>query len=801
MNGTGRAAEAEAGALGELARCETLAQKAAWAARWCARLAGADAALVFAVHAATNGWIALGAFGEGAAKALRRVVPRDSGIAREVVRSRAAKAVRGDDAAVISDPLLSALPAGSGAILVAPFLLDKGAAGAVALSFRQSPAHDRLAPLEAFLPAAAAALDRAQLAERKVAGQLFAIERLTNLYDVAKAFGSTIHLGDLSSLIARKAADFAAAEVASFWLFDSEADEVSLAATAVNENYEVPNPPVSVGGALVGTVLADQTVVRNSALASDDPLRHENPSYEIRSVLAAPLFEKDLPVGVIVAVNKRGRVPEFTATDEELLVDVARQAVTALRNARQYEAEKRVQELDALLAVSREITSTLDLDKVMHSIVNATAALIRYDRCAIAVQSRGRLKLGAVSGVLEMDRSRPDLKRTEEILEWVYGTGTDVNVTEADDGTLTADRPETAEKFRVFFRENKLKSFYGIVLKDEEGKLGVLAFESSEALDFDPETRGLLQILVNQATVAVRNAQLYQQVPLVGFWRPLLRKRKEFLAISRGRRTTWVLSAAVLFVVLFLVPWRMRITGAARILPGKRAAVTAGVDGVVASVLKLEGDVVKQGDVIAVLEDERYAAAAAEARSAYQIAVADLARHRDSGNAAAAFEADSRKNELAARIAFEQAQLSGTRLVAPMAGVIVTPRIQERVGQHLATGAELCVVADTGNVIAEVAVPEEEIAFLAAGQSAGVKVNPYPGRTFGGTVTRVGSVVREEDKERYVVADIGIANPDGTLKTGMLGKAKIVAGRSNIALLFLRRPARWLYGKLWPLLP
>ena len=33
-------------------------------------------------------------------------------------------------------------------------------------------------------------------------------------------------------------------------------------------------------------------------------------------------------------------------------------------------------ELDALLAVSREITATLDLDRVMQTIVNASSALI-----------------------------------------------------------------------------------------------------------------------------------------------------------------------------------------------------------------------------------------------------------------------------------------------------------------------------------------------------------------------------------------------------------------------------------------
>jgi RND family efflux transporter MFP subunit len=519
------------------------------------------------------------------------------------------------------------------------------------------------------------------------------------------------------------------------------------------------------------------------------------------SFLAVPLIEDDAPIGALVLTNKRGRQPEFSDGDEELLLDLGRQAVRALHNARQYEAEKKVEELDALLTVSREITSTLDLDKVMHAIVNSTGALVRYDRCAIGIQDRGRLRLGAVSGILELDRNRPELKRTADILEWVFGGGADVSVVENEDGTLETDRPETTEKFRTFFAESALKSFYGILLRDDEGPLGVLAFESSERLVFDEETRSLLQILVNQATVAVRNAQLYRQVPLVGFLRPLADRKRRLLAVPRSRRVAWGLGALGVLVVLFLVPWRFRLMGSARVLPVQRAAVTAGVDGVVARVLKLEGDTVKAGEVVAVLENETYAAAAAAARSAYDIAEADLSRFRAAGDAAAAFEAESHRKELAARIALEDERLARTRLVAPVSGVVVTPRVQERVGQHLARGAELCVVADTATMVAEVAIPEEDAAHLKPGQPAEIKLNTFPGRTFAGAVTRVGALVREENKERFVVAEVGVENPDGLMKTGMQGRGKVRVGWSNIATLVLRRPARWLYGKLWPVLP
>ncbi|HEY7575138.1 MAG TPA: efflux RND transporter periplasmic adaptor subunit, partial [Thermoanaerobaculia bacterium] len=535
-------------------------------------------------------------------------------------------------------------------------------------------------------------------------------------------------------------------------------------------------------------------------IPEDDPTAAETAGFPIRSILAVPLVEDEASIGALVLANKRGRHPEFTPEDEELLQDVSRQAVRALRIARQHEAEKKVQELDALLAVSREITSTLDLDKVMQTIVNGTAALITYDRCAIGLLEKGKMRLGAISGATEVDRANPDVRRLEELLQWVYFSGTSVAVTQGEDGAIVADRPETEEKFRSIFKETGLKSFFGVTLADEEGKLGVLAFESKEPLVFDEETRDLLQILVNQATVAVRNAQLYQQVPLAGFWKPLLEKRRKLIQLPTRRRRAWAIGLAVTVLVL-LFPWRLRIAGPARILPGSRASVTAGVDGVVAAVSKHEGDRVAAGEVIAVLRDEAYAAALAESSAALSIASADVARQREAGDAGAMFEAQSRREELEARIALAREELGRTRLRAPVAGIIVTPRIEERVGQFFRRGEELCVIADVGTVTAEVAVPEEDLSLVQPDQRVSMKINTYPTRTFEGQVARLGARVREQGEDRFLIAEVRAENRDGLLKTGMLGTGKIWAGRRSIATLILRKPARWLWRKIWPLLP
>jgi GAF domain-containing protein/biotin carboxyl carrier protein len=727
-------AETSALALAELALCENLSQTSGWAARWSTTMAGANASLLWAPDTVNPLFLCIGASGEGIDKFLRRSAPRESGYIHELVRDRQALVLAGDELKS-ADPFVRGLPPELRACLAVPLEAEGLIVGLLALFFTEMPdADEALGRLERFLEQAAPALGRALRSERKTVGMLHAIERLTNLYDLSKAFGSTIDIHELSTLVVRKAVDFASAEAASLWMLAG--DEVDLAATALNENYDLESPPEAVGATVVGDVVADQAPVLRNGVHESDPLASESDGYRIRSILAVPLVEDDVTLGALVLVNKRGRHPEFSAEDEELQADLARQAVRALRNARQHEAEKKVEELDALLAVSREITATLDLDKVMNTIVNATSALMTYDRCGIAILEKGKLRLGAISGSAEVQRKDPEVQRMEDLLQWMFLSGSDIAVTQLEDGQITADRPETEEKFRALFEQTGLRSFFGVLLKDEEGKLGALGFESKEPLVIDEGTRDLLSILVNQATVAVRNAQLYQQVPLAGFWKPFLQRWHKWTTMPRNRRVAWAAGLAIAAVVLFLVPWRLRIAGPARILPGQRAAVTAGVSGVIGTVLHHEGDRVAAGEILATLKGEEYQASLARTQAALEIAESEMAQRRQEADPSAVFAAQSRRDELRAQLGLAQEEMNRTALRAPVAGIIVTPRIEERVGQMLARGAEFCVVADVGVLTAEVAVSEGDIAYVQPGQKAILKLNPYPTRTFEGASAR-----------------------------------------------------------------
>jgi len=237
----GSESEAEVSALAELALCENLSQTSGWAARWSASMAGADAALLWAPDTVHPIFLCIGAHGEAMDRFLRRSAPRETGIVHELVRDRSAVALDPAELHSATDPFVRGLPASIQACLALPLQAEGIIVGLLALFFEQSTDTEHtLEQLDGFLHHAAPALGRALRSERKTVGMLHAIERLTNLYDLSKAFGSTIDIEELSELIVRKAADFVTGEVASYWHLDPDAGEVTLAATAVDEPTRVP---------------------------------------------------------------------------------------------------------------------------------------------------------------------------------------------------------------------------------------------------------------------------------------------------------------------------------------------------------------------------------------------------------------------------------------------------------------------------------------------------------------------------------------------------------------------------------
>jgi RND family efflux transporter MFP subunit len=635
--------------------------------------------------------------------------------------------------------------------------------------------------------------------EEQTRNQLNAITRLTLLYDIGQIFNSTLELNQLLPIITEKIRDIVDAETCTIWFFEGESIRCGKSTGGYEElfsNYSAKleeDPAGEVIQTGEGILLQDATEDERFSKRITD--REENPVY---SYIAAPLECKGKILGTLEVMN-RLTGEAYNEEDQFLLNDLSHQAAVSIHNANLLLTERKAKELDALLNISREITSTLNLDKVLLTIVNQSATLIPYDRAAIALIDRSKVELSAVSGKMQVDKKSPEMKDLQQILMWAASLNRGLYVSEFN-GKIATDREETREKFKAHFEKTDFKSFVSLPLTDEEGALGILSLESATPYFLDERHLEVAGILANNATVAIRNAQLYRQVPLINLVGPLMQKKAELLKMPQSRRRAMAIGLAILLAVL-LIPWNMKIQGDATVFPAKRTPVVTQVEGILKKVPFREGAILKKGTPIAYLDDAEYRLALREKEMQRDVLQKELSRSRSVDDFSAARQHQIQLEQTSREISYYQDQLNRTQIPAPVDGVLITPKVEEKVGSFLKKGDLFCEVADMRVPRVEVDIDEADLGYLQIGQKVRLKMNAYPMKKFHGLLNLLGAQVVSRSPDRYYRIEAQVDNPDLVLKSGMAGKAKIEVGYHSIGYVLLRKPFRFIWKKLWTWLP
>lgn len=636
---------------------------------------------------------------------------------------------------------------------------------------------------------------------------LAALERLTSLYDLGRTFTSTLELDELLPVVARKIREILGADACNLWLAADR--ELRLAQQAGEDPTVDEGSRASLEEGLFAEMTRQGTAKLIETPSEDEYLTERmkaGDGFEISAWMAAPLRKDDEVLGVIEVINQSGG----SAFDEEALFflsSISEQAAVALHNANLLESERKVHTLDALLKISQEITSTLDLDHVLETVVHQAASIVPFDRCVVGFFDRGRFILGAVSGEKEVPKTR-EMEALRQRLEWAAGCTEEVWADRYEDG-WHSEPEEARAQLASFLEEHGYNGLYALPLRDDQGTLGAIVLLSSDADFLTSANKETLAILANQATVAIRNAQLYQQVPLATFLQPLAhRKRKLFAVVRQGRVRQYVERVAIAAAILILIPWPLRVGTDATVVPAQRRIVSSIPGGIVDRVYVREGQQVQTGQLLAQLDvsDDRMKIARAEADLAQaQRAIAD-AEFRNEPSAAAAARIQSEMH--AAEVSFEQQRLNDADLRAPIQGVIVTAKVEQTVGTMLRPGEVFCEIVDQRHMAAEMSVPETDLPLLRPGNRIALKLNAYPSVTFTGTVDQIGARTKSDGGEQYFLVRAIFTNPGERAHDGMAGRARIVArggwfqsGWYPVGYVVLRAPFRWAWEKMWSWLP
>ncbi len=230
---------------------------------------------------------------------------------------------------------------------------------------------------------------------------------------------------------------------------------------------------------------------------------------------------------------------------------------------------------------------------------------------------------------------------------------------------------------------------------------------------------------------------------------------------------------------------------------GIRRVIAAPFEGFVASSGFRAGHVVKQGDVLATLDDRdlrletvrwesqqtQYSKQANEAQAQHNLAQLQISL------------AQTRQAE--AQRDLSETMLERSQIRAPFAGVIISGDLSQNLGGAVKKGQSLFEIAPLDSYRVILNVDEADIPHIKAGQQGELMLAALVGERFPFTVTLVTPVAQAKEGKNAFRVEGSLYATTPRLRPGMEGVAKVNAGKERLVWIWTHRFIDWLRLQCW----
>ena len=338
--------------------------------------------------------------------------------------------------------------------------------------------------------------------------------------EILQALGRERGSEQILDTIVDRARRLCHADVAQLYLLEGDAFRLSRITGEAPEEFRryAPAHPLRPSrDTLLGRVALDRSTQQIDDVLADP--EYGRPDLQrlagFRTLLSAPMLLGDEVVGVLSMW--RTQVDPFSEQDMSLLDEFAAQAAIALRQvdlmqsleARSTELASKVEQLEALREVSDAVSSSLDPDAVLNSIVNNAVRLTGTDGGSIMEYDERTdafiVRAAHGSGQELLDRLRDITIRRDATL--VGRAATERRPLEVPDLSQVGLDPHLDALYRDGWR-----SVLAIPMLRGDLIIGVVVIRRRTVGSFDEDMVELLQTLAAQSLVAIVNARLFREL-------------------------------------------------------------------------------------------------------------------------------------------------------------------------------------------------------------------------------------------------------------------------------------------------
>jgi len=265
--------------------------------------------------------------------------------------------------------------------------------------------------------------------------------------------------------------------------------------------------------------ILDRAVVHIPDFEVDREHEHKDIARAIgcRSGLFVPMLREGVPIGAIMVA--RVEAGPFSDSEIELLKTFADQAVIAVENVRLFkelqartgELTQSVEKLTALGEVSRAVSSTLDVETVLNTIVSRASQLAGGAGCSIfeydvaTEQFELRATHNDDTAFVEALRAVP-LRKGEGLMGRAAEMREPIQIPDiTQPGAYESSVRDTLIRFGY-------RALLSVPLLREDQIIGSLSFNRKAPGEFPPEVVDVLKTFATQSALAIQNARLFREI-------------------------------------------------------------------------------------------------------------------------------------------------------------------------------------------------------------------------------------------------------------------------------------------------
>lgn len=333
-------------------------------------------------------------------------------------------------------------------------------------------------------------------------------DELIILRQIVDLTASDLDLDGILNEVVRIVNDMTGADAVFLYLFDQIKAQLILMASKTPHEMELGKVYMEMGEGIAGWVAREtQPLALEKNAYKDARFKHFDvlPEDQYEAILSVPIIYKGRSIGVINVQHKETH--SYPEDMIDLIESIAKQVGGVIEHARLYnETKNKAMQFDSLMKVSESISSESYLDEILSLIVVVTAEMFNSKICSIMIlddKKNDELVIKATQSLSDEYKKKPNVKVSSSISGQALLSNKPIMVEDVCQ--------ESRYSYRDLAKRERLTSMIAVPMVVKETAIGVINVYTIEKHQFTQEEVNVLQMVANQAAVAVENTKLVEE--------------------------------------------------------------------------------------------------------------------------------------------------------------------------------------------------------------------------------------------------------------------------------------------------